>query len=189
MTTRMRPAYTVAIVGVTLTVLVAGGYRYTYPFGFRPAILPSMATALRAYASEHHGRFPNGGGSFYSALQKLYPEYVPSGIELAGVSGNVKSAVRALREAKTLNAANCSWVYMQGFSEEDDHRIAILWESRPGLYPNGRRNSEGARAVLLIGGTITNVTEIEWQRFLDEQGRLRRNGFVRTNQTTRSPNK
>jgi len=50
---------------------------------------------------------------------------------------------------------------------------SLLWESKSGLYPNGKRNSFGGHAVLLISGDVTNVPAVEWENFLKHQEQLR----------------
>ena len=94
--------------------------KVTFPYGHRAAVLRSMYFALLNYASEHDGRFPTSEKGNYDALQKLYPEYAPSGIELAGISGNVDAVVAALRNKAPLDQSLTSWVYMQGFTKDDD---------------------------------------------------------------------
>lgn len=144
-----------------------------YPHGCRSCTLRCMHGALLAYAADNFGTFPESTNGEYAALGKLYPEYAPSGIELAGVSGNIDATVNALQNKRTLDAATTSWVYFQGFSQNDDPRIAILWESTGGLYPNGRRNFFGGHAVLFLGGDITNVPAADWEIFVKQQDQLR----------------
>jgi hypothetical protein len=132
-----------------------------------------MYFALLNYASDHDGWFPNSAKGPLDALQKLYPEYAPSGIELSGISGNIDATVAALRNNTPLDQSLTSWVYMQGFRKDDDPNLAVLWELRGGLYPDGRRNSLGGHAVLLIGGDITNVPAADWESFMKQQEQLR----------------
>lgn len=155
-----------------LVVLLYG--KVAYPYGHRGALLRSMYFALLNYASDHDGHFPSSEKGSYDALQRLYPQYTPSGVELAGISGNINAVVVALRNKTPLNQSLTSWVYVQGFKKDDDPNIAILWESQAGLYPNGKRNSFGGRAVLLIGGDITNVPASDWGDFLKQQEQLRK---------------
>jgi hypothetical protein len=52
----------IAIASVSLLfvlVVVLAAYRYYYPYGMRPACLPVFLGALRSYALEHDGFFPN----------------------------------------------------------------------------------------------------------------------------------
>jgi len=169
-------AAAVTVVFFLFCLLAAAAFwKYTYPFGRRPGgiSLPGVYGALVAFAGDHDGWFPRSAKGSYDALQQLYPEYCPSGIELAGVSGNISAVVDALRGGKLLDASLTSWVYVQGFRIDDPKDIAILWESKPGLYYDGRRNNFGGRAVLLISGYITNVPAAEWERFQKHQEQLR----------------
>ena len=90
------------------------------------------------------------------------------------MSGNIDMVVDALRRSKPLDGALTSWVYVQGFRTDDPKDIAILWESKSGLYYDGRRNNFGGRAVLLVGGHVTNVPAADWATFLEQQERLRK---------------
>lgn len=162
------------VVLILLFFVVTCGYRYMYPYGRRPCSLRCIHGALVTYASEHHGKFPASTDGNLSALSRLYPEFTPSGIELAGLSGDIKGTIAALQKGVPLTENLSSWVYVQGFSIHDDPRIAILWESRQGLFSNGRKNLFGGRAVLLIGGDITNVPAADWPRFLEKQEKIRK---------------
>src|SRR6266571_9330734 len=163
----------VALLVVACCVAAVLYRKVAYPYGHRAAVLRSMYFALLNYASDHDGSFPNSEKGNYDALQKLYPEYAPSGIELAGVSGNADAAVTALRNNTPLDQSLTSWVYVQGLKKDDDPNLAVLWESKRGLYPNGKRNSFGGHAVLLISGNITNVPAADWESFLKHQEKLR----------------
>ena len=163
----------IALLGVFCWAGAVVCRKVAYPYGHRAAVLRSMYFALVNYASAHDGSFPYSEKGSYDALQTLYPEYTPSGIELAGISGNVAATVAALRTNGALDESRTSWVYVQGLKREDDPKLAILWESKAGLYPNGKRNSFGGRPVLLLSGDITNVPAADWERFLRQQHELR----------------
>ena len=171
----MKPGFLGAtvILAVVITMTI-GAYRYLYPFGQRGCAVACMCSALLTYAAEHDGRFPYSENGPYAALEKLYPDFAPSGRELAGISGNIRSVNLALEKKLGLGTNLTSWVYHQGLTVNDHGKIAILWESRAGLYANGRRNSFGGRAILLIDGTITNVSEKDWPSFIREQARQRK---------------
>lgn len=154
--------------------------KINYPFGDRAAVLRSMYFALLNYAYDHDGHFPSSPKGDFDALQKLYPEYAPSGYELAGISGNIEATVAALREKRPLNSSITSWRYWQGFTRDDDPNLAILWESRGGLYANGKRNYFGGHAVLLISGDITNVRASDWMEFVKRQEQLRKTAAMKS---------
>jgi len=156
-----------------LGVFVFCAYRYIYPFGYQSCALPCIHSALISYAHDHQGKFPDSEKGPYDALQKLYPEYTPSGVELVGISGNRTAVLQALRAKAPLQHLT-SWIYVPGLQKDDPPAIAILWEARPGLNPDGKRNFSESHAVLLIGGAITNVAGVCWTNFLIDQERLRR---------------
>ena len=173
--------FLVVLLAVAGCIAVVLYQRVEYPYGHRAAVLRSMYFALLNYASDHGGSFPSSEKGNYDALQKLFPDYTPSGIELAGISGNADAAVAALRNNTPLDQSLTSWVYVQGLKEEDDPNLAVLWELRSGLYPNGKRNSFGGHAVLLVSGDITNVPATDWEGFVKQQEQLRRKQAAGTN--------
>ena len=150
-------------------------HTYMYPFCDRGCTLRCMHGALLAFAARHYGFFPSSKTGAFDALQKLYPEYMPSGRELAGISGDVRGLTNALFNKSPINESLTSWVYIQGLRESDDPQVAVLWERRPGLDSSGRRNFSGARAVVLISGEITNVSLADWPSFTNRQEKLLHN--------------
>lgn len=149
--------------------------KYLYPYGRRPGgvSLQGVYGTLLAYASDHDGWLPQSEFGAYDALQRLY-EYCPGGRELAGISGNMEEVASSLKNGEQLDSSLTSWVYVPGFRLGDPDNIAILWESRPGLNWDGRRNYFGGRAVLLLGGSLTNVPASSWKSFLAQQDELRK---------------
>jgi len=145
---------------------------YEYPYGSRGAIMLSAYFEMLTYASDHNGEFPSSEDGPYASLQKLYPEYVAYGYELAGLSGPLESITNALGRKTPLNASLTSWVYVQGLKTTNDPNIALFWEAKAGLYRSGRRSPSGSRAVMLLDGTITNVLPADWQNFQRYQSTL-----------------
>jgi len=161
------------VAGGVMTVVGVSLYRKSvYPHGHRPAALLSMYMDLRNYAAEHDGNFPVSTKGGLDALQQLYPQYA-TGIELAGISGDGEATVAALSHGSPLDPSLTSWVYAQGLRVDDDPDLALLWESKGGLSPNGRRNEFGGHAVVLVGSDITNVPAMDWDNYLKEQEQRR----------------
>lgn len=157
---------------LALGLVAVGLFRCEVDKSDRAAFMRSMYAALSMYAHDHDGRFPVSESGPYDALRLLYPDYVPIGSELAGVSGSIPAVLSAL-QIGMLSSNETSWVYVQGLITSNDHRIAVLWERQFGLYGNGRKADDNTRAVLLIGGDITNVHESAWRSFLADQESLR----------------
>ena len=164
------------VVGVALVVIALffGLIRLAYPFGRTPGglSLRGLHGSLLAYAGDHQGWFPTSEENGYVALQKLYGDYCPTGAELAGISGNKDDVVEALSEGRELDATLSSWVYIPGYRLGDPAMAALVWETLPGLYPDGRRNTFGGRAVLLLDGSITNIPSSCWDEFVEFQDQL-----------------
>lgn len=159
--------------GALLTVIGVFLYQKSvYPHGHRAAALLSMYLDLRNYAADHDGNFPVSAKGGLDALQQLYPQYA-AGIELAGISGDGEATVAALSHGSPLDPSLTSWVYAQGLRVDDDPDLTLLWESKGGLYPNGRRNEFGGHAVVLVGSDITNVPAVDWDNYLKQQEQRR----------------
>ena len=159
--------------GALMTIVGVSLYRKSvYPHGHRPAALLSMYLDLRNYAADHDGNFPVSAKGGLDALQQLYPQYA-AGIELAGISGDGEATVAALSHGSPLDPSLTSWVYAQGLRVDDEPDLALLWESKGGLYPNGRRNEFGGHAVVLVGSDITNVPAVNWDEYLKQQEQRR----------------
>jgi hypothetical protein len=127
---------------------------------------------LQNFATDHAGWFPKGSNSC-EALCQLYPDYTDYGIELAGLSGNIRAVTNALQNRLSIEGLT-SWVYVPGLRADDDPRLAILWESKTGLKSNGKRAHNDARPVLLLSRDITNVPSADWENFLKHQEQLRK---------------
>ena len=172
-------AVSVAALVVMAGILYWRGYRHAYPYGPKPAALPIVVNALRAYASDHHQSFPNTNGDSYQSLELLYPNYL-SGAYLAGLSKDPGATELALRNGGHLTPENCSLVYVPGLFATDDQRIAIVWETRTGISFNGR--SHPGRAVGLLNGEVAQVPDGEWRQFQSSQAILRQSALrSRTN--------
>ena len=173
MTTTTKFGRVVGALVLLCILLTACGYvgiRFFYPFGRRACALQCMYLVLQNYAKDHEGAFPDGADGFV-ALQSLYPDYV-DGRELAGISGDPEKVQQVLSQQKSLNGVT-SWRFIPGLSRDDDSRLAILWEAQSGINADGRRNFNGSRAVLLVGGSITNVAKSSWDGFMNEQASIK----------------
>ena len=130
--------------------------------------------ALKTYAADNGGMLPTSSKSGLDALQKLYPNYTASGVELAGLSADCETVVNTLKAGEPLTDKLSSWVYSPGLRATDDPRIAVLWEAKFGVFPDGSRDPSGRRTVLLLGGDITNVAPSDWRQFILDQESLRK---------------
>jgi hypothetical protein len=140
--------------------------------GSRAPFMRLMEAELHTYSARHGGRYPDGAYE-WEALAKLYPDYSATGVELAGLSGNIQQVTNALQ--KGLSISNfTSWSYATGLRSCDNPQLAILWESRSGFTEIGNSAPRGERPVLLLNGEITNIVAANWDSFLKRQEQLRK---------------
>jgi len=161
---------------VVAVAALAGGYffirHFWRPYGHREAYLRIVDSTLQNYAHDHGGWFPVGDDSFQS-LQSLYPEYFGSGVELAGLTGDIKAVSAALQNQQSISNLT-SWSYVPNLRIDDDPQLAILWESKFGLSAAGRTILSDRRPVLLVNQAITNVSREDWPSFWEYQKQLQR---------------
>jgi hypothetical protein len=171
----MTNAYWRAFVSLLLILLFAGAavlaYRYNYPYGARPACLPNVLEALRAYSADNGGAFPNSATDPLEALRKLFPKYLAAPEPLAGLSGDRQLLRKQMAEGSGITEKASSWVYWPDLRSDDNPDIALVWERQPGLRFNGSR--AGGHEVGFIGGYMKQVPDLGWEAFLREQEELR----------------
>ncbi len=168
---RRRKLWFVAGIVVALTAFGAIPYaRMYYPYGSRPAFLPCLLDALRSYANDNGGQFPNIGQDGYRSLQRLYPRYIQAEY-LAGLSGSQTAVRKSLNGGGNLDQLNCSWVYLPGFSNSEPADLAIVWERESGIGFNGR--AVPGRAVGLLSGRVVQIPDKDWPEFLRQQAIMR----------------
>jgi hypothetical protein len=128
--------------------------------------------ALEQYADDHGGRYPTGQPSPEACLSLLHDApYDVSAEVLRGKSVPVEVVQSILDRGGRLGPDTCGWHYVAGLTQNDDRRLAILWD-KVGLGHFGERFGNGSREVLFVGGDIRLIPEAEWSRFLEEQKEL-----------------
>src|SRR6185503_7260796 len=156
----------ISVVGllVVATAITAGVYRYRYPYGYRTCFMPCLLGALRIYAEEHDGRFPDGTNSI-DALIKLAPQYTGESTDLlAGITGDRKKFRERLRRGQRLGTNDSSWVYRRGLSVTDAPDLILVYESKSGFAWNGRRSR--GRLVGFVSGDFRQVSEDEFKELI-----------------------
>jgi len=158
---------------ITLAAVVGccGLVRFNRPFGFRTCFLPCTVSALRLYAHDNSGRYPDSPDPF-AALQKLYPEPIHDPKLLAGISGDREATARLLMMGGRLTSNESSWVYIPGLSASNEATTILIYERRRGLAFNGARAS--GRAVGFVDGSHRQMPEHEFQQLLQTQQNDRR---------------
>ena len=132
-------------------------------------------SSLRGFAYEHYGWYPKDGKTPLESLQIFYnrnPEYFGNGDLLAGISGDRDEVKKRLKLKRPTDETVSSWVYFQGFREEDgDGKLAIIWERQDGICFNGR--FADGHAVGFSDGHHEQIPQARWPEFLKDQEKLR----------------
>src|SRR6266542_1662584 len=158
-----------------LLLMLAGGgfayYNWKFPFGNSHCCIIEMMSALCEYADSHTGRFPAGESSPEESLSLLYKDQLIEPYTLRGMTISEETVRRILEDGKLLGPDSCGWNYVEGLTQADDSRVAILWCKQP-LGHNGEWTKGGGRQVVYVGGNIEWVSGNKWSAFLEEQEQL-----------------
>jgi prepilin-type processing-associated H-X9-DG protein len=134
--------------------------------------LKETARALRAYASEHDGEFPQGGTAvemFGELIEEgLLGEksWDPSEIPVY-VCPSARGDVARWRRNRKLAAHMCSYEWVSGLSEESPPEFALVFDKA------GNHDGEG-RNVLFVDGHVEWTGEEHFQGRMEWQGEMRR---------------
>lgn len=156
-----------ALVAISLGV-VFWWHERTYPYGHRTCALPCFMVSLQDYARDHSGWYPRTDDN-KPALGLLYPGYASEGI--AGLSHAIPSTLRAL-SLSNFTTNDSSWIYFEGLRSDDPGDVAIIYEGRGGIGPNG--HAADGYAVGFAGGGHAQIQSVEWAEFTNNQAVLRR---------------
>lgn len=160
--------------------------QWRYPYGRSHCCIKSMFLALEIYAHEHGGLYPAGQSSPEASLSLLYREGLIDADLLCGTSVPESVARRVLESGGLLGPDTCGWHYVEGLTQKDDVRAAILWDKQE-LGHYGKRHRRSGREVLTVGGDVSYVLRRDWSAFESEQEMIRKsNGLRPTNATPAS---
>jgi hypothetical protein len=165
----------VAIVLGTIAVLVSGWVAYSkskYPYGWSHCCIILMMNALEQYAGEHDGRYPAGESSPEASLSLLCrSNYLDPGT-IRGMTVPESTVRRIFQGGGLLGPDSCGWQYVDGLTQADDPRLALLY-CKQALGHNGQRTKDGGRQVVFVGsGGIQWISGDRWPTFLKEQKQL-----------------
>ena len=167
-------------IGVIVGVVCAGdiGLRaymaYMYPYGPRHCCLKQISLSLLNYADENNGVFPAGQACPEASLSLLAKiKYGPGDEVLCGKTIPAEVSKRALAQTGVLGPDSCDGHYVEGFTNKDDYRLAVVWD-KVGLGHNGERLAPGSHEVAFVDGSTRIVSGSDWPQFLAEQQKLLR---------------
>jgi hypothetical protein len=164
------------LVVLALVVLIGLGsvlwYRQRYPYGYSHCCIKAMMFALEQYAYDHDGRYPAEEATPEASLGLLHDApYDMDAENLRGKTVPVEVVRGILDRGGRLGPDSCGWHYVEGLTENDDRRLAILCD-KVGLGHFGERYGGGSREVVFVGGSIQLISAADWPGFQEEQQRL-----------------
>lgn len=136
---------------------------------------------FRNYARDHHGQLPVSTNGFGSALLLLLQgDYLGDGNRvstmklLTGPGDDAKVFQEALRTWAPIPENECSRIYVQGLSNNNNPEIAILWDkkSTPGGDHSRRPWGPLLREVCLLDGTMQVISDKARPAFASNQVEL-----------------
>jgi hypothetical protein len=162
--------------GVVFGLLVLAAYglwRHHYPYGFSHCCDLQLGIALHAYAETHGGYLPAGEKSPEASLSLLYGTVPwlngPYGANLLRGKIVPEAEVQArLDRGERLTPETCGWHYVEGLRDDDEGRIAVIWD-KVGLDHNGGRLPAGGYTVLYLGNSHEIIPQADWIGFLQKQ--------------------
>jgi hypothetical protein len=140
-----------------------------YPYGWSHCCIKQFMLALENYAVFYDGHYPTGKECPEASLSLLY--YAGAGPDANAMRGKTvpEEIVQAIFDQEGfLGPDTCGWHYVDGLTQNDDSRLAILWD-KAGLGHNGERNPTGGREVIFVGGHEERIPHEKWPKFLQEQ--------------------
>jgi len=174
---RRRLLKTILISGVVVT-LFSTYYVRTRPLVFNKSLwqhahcMPQVASSFRMYASDHGGVFPVHTNGYGDALLLMTPERAWF-YYLTGPGYDTSAFEEALDSGGDVDERRCGRVYVQGLSETNDARIAILFDkiaAPPDHCHFPQRLWRGfVREVCFVDGSWRTVPVEYWPAFAQEQ--------------------
>lgn len=160
---------------IAISVCYAGLRLYViwqYPYGSSHSCDTQMAFHLERFAQDHEGAFPAGEATPEASLSLLArPPYNATAELLRGKTIPKDLVESILARGELLGPETCGWHYIEGLREDDDPRLAILWD-KVGLGHNGERLDNGDRFITRIGTPHEMIPGSKWSEFVEEQKTL-----------------
>jgi hypothetical protein len=141
----------VAVVLGTITILISGWSAYSkwkYPCGWSHCCIILMVNAMEQYAEEHGGRYPAGESSPEASLSLLCRSNCLDPGTIRGMTVPERTVRRILEGGGLLGPDSCGWQYLDGLTQADDPRLALLY-CKQALGHNGQRTKDGGRQVVV----------------------------------------
>jgi hypothetical protein len=147
-------------------------HRWQYPYGHDHCCIKQIGIGLSMYAEKYGGSFPAGCTTPEASLSLLYKEGFPHPGLLKGKSVPVEVAKNILENGGLLGPDSCGWHYVEGLTERDDPRLAVMWDKVDGLGHDSQRIDGGGHEVLFIDRHSDRIPGDRWDGFMAQQARL-----------------
>jgi hypothetical protein len=160
-----------AVIAIVLGVLAAVGYgawRHHFPYGWSHCCDLQLGMALRQYAEIYNGFLPAGEKTPEASLSLLHGADLANANLLRGKIVSESAVQERLDKGQRLTPETCGWHYVEGLRDDDDGRIAVLWD-KVGLDHNGGLLPAGSHTILYLIGGHDTIPAAKWSNFLDEQ--------------------
>jgi hypothetical protein len=163
------------VVGALLLLLVAGHFslRIFYLRYAHQHCLKGATLGLALYANDHEGRFPFHTNGFGDALLMLVTDtndYARINV-ITGPGDDGEVYKTAMANHVDVPEEKCSRVYIQGLSETNDPRIAIIFDRYSTRGGDHFRSPfrDPVREVGLICGSMEVIRNEQWPEFSRKQ--------------------
>ena len=171
----MRKLRLILLVAVSGTIAVTAigvfvHYKRNYPYGSSHCCIIGMMGALEQYALDHGGIYPKGEITPEASLSLLCRSNYLDAYTIRGMTVPEKQVRRILERGELLGPNDCGWHYVEGLTQADDPRLALLY-CKEALGHNGNRTEDGGRQVVLVSG-IEWISGDKWPAFLQQQKEL-----------------
>jgi len=165
---------------VCITALMAFNvYHRAHPLVFGESFfshqrcLKQATASLVIYATDHGGAFPYHTNGFGDALLLVDHAWLPS---FTGPGYSTAPFERARATGQDVPEDQCGRIYIQGLSETNDARIAIIFDRHPspGDHTHGfaRISASPVREVGFRDGSMQIVPVSDWLGFVAQQVEL-----------------
>ena len=166
------------LIGGAVVILFGIYYVRTHPLVFNESLwghahcMPQAASSFRMYAADHAGVFPYHTNGYGDALLMMTPERAWF-YYLTGPGYDTSAFQEALDSGDNVDESRCGRVYVQGLSETNDAKIAILFDkvaAPPDHSHFPQRLWRGSvREVCFVDGDWRAVPVERWPAFAEEQ--------------------
>ncbi len=161
-------------VGIVGAIALKFAWSNQFPYGHSHSCSKVLGSTLRHYAEDQAGWLPNGGATPEQSFSLIWTNGDPYSVRdiLRGKNLAQADIDAALARDGFLSPQSCGWHYVEGLREDDDPKLAVVWDRTTGLDHNGRRRSGLIHEVIMLDGSMHLIFEGKWKEFVETQRKL-----------------